>query len=838
MQSLDQCDKAAFNPSSTPFEGRATVISLQPGAADHPSSPPVLSLNGVWDLAEGGTESERLAERWPDAIPADVPGSVHTALMNAGRIPDPYVGKNDEIARAESFKTWWMKRTFMCPEGVAEASLTFDGICDACTVWLNGRRLGTHRGMFADLTFQVEPYLVDGENTLVVRLEPAPLRISDNEPNPFFTGMNVGWLDTAVINNIYGWHYIDLPSLGIWRSVRIEGRPSDRIEDPFIAATETEGGTARLYLTLAGEKRGRLAGTIEPENFEGPVHHFSHAVHATENPLLLEFTIPEARRWWPVDLGDPDLYRIRLSFIPDGDGIPDHTHFVFGLRTIDMQPLPEGPKADTYNWTFVVNGEPLFVKGANWCTMDALLRFEPARYARFMSLARDAHIQLLRAWGSGMPETDAFYDLADRMGIMVIQEWPTAWNSHQVQPYDILEETVRYNTIRLRNHPALVMWGGGNESDDPSGPAIDMMGRLSYELDGTRPFHRGEPWGGSIHNYDVYWGRQPLDRNLRLTAPFIGEFGLASAPDEKSMRRCLPEAEQTLWPPTADGSLFHRTPVFNKKGDMATLTRYAADFTPLTSLSHFITGTQLAQAVGIRHTLERARTRRPETTGILYYKLNDNNPAISWSTVDWYGTPKPAYHILRQAFRPLHVCVLFDQLSSIGEPLSLPVYLLDDADALAGTSWQAVVRAFNAELDQVARAEFAGQGAAGRVKKLGIFELSPDQTQSIPLLIVSEIRAGQSMLRTFYWINYTGIQGCLFRLPETRLALTAGPDRLTVENTDERPAVAVHFVSETGQDAFQCDDSFFWMDPGEHRDIAVNQTGDVNAVAWNAEPAG
>ena len=90
---------------------------------------------------------------------------------------------------------------------------------------------------------------------------------------------------------------------------------------------------------------------------------------------------------------------------------------------------------------------------------------------------------------------------------MILQEWPTAWNSHRIQPYEILEETVRHNTIRLRNHPSLVMWGGGNESSEPSGPAIDMMGRYSQELDSTRAFHRGEPWGGSIHSHDVYWGR-------------------------------------------------------------------------------------------------------------------------------------------------------------------------------------------------------------------------------------------------------------------------------------------------------------------------------------------
>ena len=244
---------------------------------------------------------------------------------------------------------------------------------------------------------------------------------------------------------------------------------------------------------------------------------------------LLEFTVPDAQTWWPVDYGDPNLYRMKLSFLPDS-GAPDHRTFTFGIRTIEMQPTPAGPNPEHYNWTFVVNGVPIFVKGANWCTLDALLRFEPERYDRFLQLAKDSHMQLLRAWGSGMPETDEFYDLADRHGIMVMQEWPTAWNSHRIQPYDILEETVRHNTIRLRNHPSLVMWGGGNESGEPFGEAIDMMGCYSYELDGTRSFHRGEPWGGSIHSYHVFWQYHPLDYNLSLSATFIGEFGSGIAP--------------------------------------------------------------------------------------------------------------------------------------------------------------------------------------------------------------------------------------------------------------------------------------------------------------------
>jgi beta-mannosidase len=841
-KSLDQLDREAFNPGPAPMEGAAVTVELRRGLVEHPARPHTLSLDGMWEMAEGGSEADRLTGNWADSIPAAVPGSVHSALLAAGRIPDPYVGRNDEIARQESLKTWWLKRVFKRPEGLSGEKLVFGGICDSCDIWLNGEKLGGHKGMFAELVYGVTSQLADGDNTLMVKLDPAPFRLSGNEPNAFFQGMNIGWLDTAVINNIFGWHYINLPTIGIWRPVRLDSSPTVTILHPFVATLDAGAGVARLNVTLAGDQRvwsGRLVGTVEPENFEGAASSFSHDVRAdgSQTTVLLEFSIPDAKPWWPVDHGDPNLYRLTLSFLPMEGGSPDRVSFAFGLRTIEMRPLPDGPKPDTYNWTFVVNGKPIFIKGANWCTLDALLRFEPARYDRFLRLARDSHFQLLRAWGSGMPEIDEFYDLADRYGVMVLQEWPTAWNSHQIQPYDILEETVRHNTLRLRNHPSLAMWGAGNESNDPTGPAIDMMGRLAVELDGTRPFHRGEPWGGSIHNYDVYWGRQPLDRNLRLTAPFIGEFGLASVPNEETVRRYLPDDERELWPPPADGGFVHHMPVFNTKGDMAIMSQYVADFAPVTSIKNFITGTQMAQATGIRHTLERARTRWPDATGAVYYKLNDNNPAAAWSTVDWFGVPKRAYHFLRQAFRPLHACVLFERLSSIAEPLALPVWLLDDANALDGTEWQVIARAYDAHLDEIERATFAGSGAVGPTRQLGEFRLTVNQTRSAPLLIVCEVRQGDEVKdRTFYWLNYTAIQGCLFALPKTRLSLAVeGPETLVVTNTGERPAVAVHFVGASVSDTFSCADSYFWLDPAERRKIAVNRTDGVTVAAWNAD---
>lgn len=838
MKSLDQIDKEIFNPNLSPLEGIPLQVILQPNTVEHSKGTPSLDLNGEWQLAMDGNASERLGIAWSDSITAEVPGSIHTALLKSGLIPDPYVGKNDEIARSFSFKTWWYKRIFTKPEGFKHARLLFGGVCDMCTVWLNGTELGNHKGMFGGPDFEISQLLKEGENVLIVKLEPAPYKERTTEINEYFNGMNVGWLNSVVFNNVYGWHYINLPALGIWRSVVIEEVPTVQLANPFIATIHAEEGCVRLQALLVNREQpipGKLQVSIEPDNFSGDSYHFIHTLEATESKVpLFEFTIPNPQLWWPNGYGEQALYKLKLSFVPGNGENPHYKESLFGIRTIEMKPLHEGPKPELYNWTFVINGKPMFIKGTNWCTMDALMRFEYERYDRFLSMAQESHTQLLRAWGSGMPETDEFYELADRKGIMVIQEWPTAWDSDLVQPTDVLNETVIHNTLRLRNHPSLIMWGGGNESANPTGPVIDMFGRLSYELDGTRPFHRGEPWGGSIHNYEVYWERKPLDRNLSLTGLFIGEFGLASLPDMETVRRYIPAEEQVIWPAPEQGSFVHHTPVFNLKECMLNLAEYVPDFLANDSMEAFVLGTQLAQATGIRYTLELARTRWPDCTGVAYYKMNDNNPAASWSTVDWYGAPKLAYYIIKDAYAPLHIAVLLDTLNPGAKAIDLPVYLLDDTDKLKDTQWSVIVRAVDNQLTEVKRESYDGDGAVATVTLLGQFDLTAEQADSKPLFIVTDIIVnGELVHRSFSWLNYQLKQGSLFELPQTNLELSVENDLCIVTNRGHLPAVAVHLAVKDQMHEFKPDDNYFWLEPGETRHVKTNIAAGVEVSAWN-----
>lgn len=843
-QSLDARDRATFGAGPAPLEGDAEVVALTKLQRKQETTAVQHRLDGIWELVDGGTDAMRLNGDWSGSIPVTVPGSVHTALVRAGRIPDPTVGCNQTIAREESFKTWWYRTRFTCDIPVSQARLQFDGVCNVCYIWLNGTLLGRHEGMFGGPEYDVTS-LLQQENTLIVKLEPIPFESWDmagesgmpnTTPNPRNNG---SWRETVVFNNVYGWHYSNLQSLGIWRSVTLVSVPDVELKDPFVATLDAGTGKVGLLVDLRSraETTGELSVRFVPDNFEGETYGFVQQLQLPTGKSLKRylFHLPEAKLWWPNDMGDQNLYRVEICFQP-AQGTGDSAELLFGLRTVTMAPLPEGPSPYLYNWTFVINGQKRFVKGTGWCTMDPLMDFSRARYATFLSLAKAQHNQMLRAWGSGMPETEVFYELCARYGLMVLQEWPTAWDSHLIQPYDVMEETIQRNTLRLRNQPALVMWGAGNESPNPFGAEIDMMGRLSVELDGTRPFHRGEGWGGSTHDYTCYWGQESLQYNMTLTSAFFGEFGLASTPCLESMQRYLPEDEWLSPPPECGRCFTYHTPIFGTGGDLERLSQYAGYFLPETyNMEQFVRASQVAQTTGLRHPLERARVRWPECAGALFYKLNDNFPACSWACVDWYGAPKLSYYLVQDSFAPLQAVVLTDKLNMRGTPGVFQVFILDDSDTLDGAEWEVRVAAYRSGLSLVKEARFHGLGGIDAPYLAGELRLSYRDTDTAPLFVTSEVwKNGALAATTFYWYNFENNKGCLFDLPRTTLEWSVEGNHIEITNIGSTPAVGVEISCPGHQDCFRVSDNIFWLSPKATRSISVSRIDGLRVTAWNA----
>jgi beta-mannosidase len=244
----------------------------------------------------------------------------------------------------------------------------------------------------------------------------------------------------------------------------------------------------------------------------------------------------------------------------------------------------------------------------------------------------------------------------------------------------------------------------------------------------------------------------------------------------------------------------------------------------------------VAQAVALRHTLERARTRWPHCTGALYYKLNDNYPAASWSIADWYGAVKITHWFCKSAFAPLHACVLPESLNFVGQAVALPVFLLDDAGSLRGKRWRVTLRALDAALRQVAMKAIDGTGDGSPVLALGEWSLTPAQTQSTPLLLVAETFVEDALAdRSYSFFNVEAVKDCLFNLLRTQLQAQCHGGMATVTNQGALAAVGVTLAQPGHADTFLPADNCFWLEPGESRSIDVNQCSGLTVGAWNAD---
>lgn len=828
QKSMDELDRISFRAGLSPLERDGfrmeKIKNGLLGNGDIKNTE--LSLSGEWLLAEDGLDGR---PEWDNSIQAIVPGSIHEVLFKAGRIPDPMIGRNDSVAEKHSYHRWWLKRIFENENIYVNPKLRFAGVANHCWVWLNGHCLGEHEGMFGGPDFEIKEYLKAGKNELVVLLDSIPRVYNGGWP----ATANEAWKQTVVVNCVYGWHYAKIPSLGIWQDVFIEDCPPDRIENAFIA-TKDLSGEMRLNIDLKREQiqAGGIRVRIEPYNFEGETQEFFWKFKDNSGNLNLDFKLDNPKLWYPNGMGEQSLYKATVDLLIENQVI-DRKKVVFGVRTIEMASLPGGPRPDKYNWTFVINGVSMFVKGAGWCTMDTMLDFSEVRYRHFLTAARDQHIQMLRAWGGGLPETDIFYRLCDELGIMVMQEWPTAWDSHKTQPVNVLKETVVRNTLRLRNHPSLVMWGAGNESSNPFGEMIDFMGKVSIELDGTRPFHRGEAWGGSKHNYNCWWDGLHLNHNLNMTADFWGEFGIPSLPLKEHVLYYL-DGEEYSWPVDKNGNFAHHTPIFGTNGELEKLEQYSGYFMPDSTLDCMILGSQLAQVEGVRHTLERARTRWPYCTGALYYKLNDNYPGLSWSSIDYYGGVKPLHYFLKRSYAPLVSVLLFDRTNMAAQQVSLPHYLLDENERWCGKEIKVRVSIYNQDFKEVLDSTIV-VFPEEKVSFLGDVSLNVEQTDVVMLYYKTDVMdaAGKVLARNWYFTNYETKQGCILESKRSKLSYSQNGRILILKNNDVIPAVGVTVEVPGKASSLLLSDNYFWMDPGEEKKIEINVDGIAVVKGWN-----
>jgi beta-mannosidase len=608
-------------------------------------------------------------------VPATVPGCVHTDLLTAGLIPDPFLDRNENdvawVGRAD-----WTYSTVLPARnaGHERTDLVFDGLDTVAEIRLGDGVLGRTRNMHRSFRFDVTDALAAAPAPLTVAFTSAyeeAERVRGllgerpgayREPFQFIRKMACS----------FGWDWgPTLVTAGLWRRPRLEHWSTARLSEVRPQVTARQDGTGIVSVTAAVQ---RSAGGAER------ILHATVAVAGTEvhaelpagtDEVTLRAEIPGVERWWPRGYGDQHLYACTVELAGD-EGTPlDRWERSVGFRSVELD-----TSADEHGsaFTLVVNGTPLFARGVNWIPEDVFpSRVTPEDYRRRLEQAAAAGVDLVRVWGGGIYESEDFYAACDELGLMVWQDFLFACAAYpEEEPLrSEVEAEARENVARLMPHPSLVLWNGNNENlwgfrDWDWEPALagaswgegyylDLLPRVVAETDPTRPYWAGSPWSGSrdlhpndprhgtAHSWEV-WNRRDYTAYLDDVPRFVAEFGWQAPPAYATLRRAISDD-----PPAPDsrGMLHHqKAEDGNGKLDRGLAHHFAppADF----DTWHYLT--QVNQVRAVATGVEHWRSHWPRCAGTILWQLNDCWPVTSWAAIDGDGREKPLYHELKRLY--------------------------------------------------------------------------------------------------------------------------------------------------------------------------------------------
>lgn len=650
-------------------------------------------------LALGAHAAQFADDAW---LPIAVPGDVHRALLAAGRIPDPFYDRNeDQVAWMEG-REWWYRTAFDGPAAPADGGerlqLVFHGLDTFATIWLNGQELGRHRNMFREAVFDVTGALhAGGPNTLALCFDP-PLAQVDEAALPLWAP-GVQSPPHAAIRKAqygYGWDWGPrLPTIGIYRPVELRRQRLAALAGLRFATLEIDPATGVALVSVRLEIDRFATGasldiTVSLRAPDGSIAgEQSLALAGDADRAAAYLQVPRARLWWSHGLGEQPLYTLEATLAAGGEMVDRRAEWV-GIRTLTLDQSPDPGEAGTRFFRFVLNGVPIFAKGADWIPADSFPgAIEPDRYTMLLTAARDANMNMIRVWGGGLYEHDCFYEECDRLGLLIWQDFMFACASYPEDDHFAAEvrAEAHYQVRRLRNHASLALWCGNNENqwifdrafwDVPENrvPGVryydEILPAVVAAEDGHTPYWPGSPFGGNDHdsaeegdrhNWEVWHGNLPRrfgQPSGRLNTPegvsytryaedlgrFISEFGMHAAPVLATLRTVIPEDQLYHHSPSMD---HHNKDNPKNKGDNL---MQATTGLP-TTLEDYVDLSMIAQAEGLKFGIEHYRRRMPHCSGTLIWQLNDCWPVLSWSVLDYYGIGKAGYYYLKRVYSPV-----------------------------------------------------------------------------------------------------------------------------------------------------------------------------------------
>ncbi len=808
----------------------------------------------------------QLTEGWnlrhEDALlPATVPGCVHTDLLAAGVIPDPFIGRNETEVAWVGRRAWSYVTELAHRSAHERTDLVFDGLDTAAEIILAGESVGRTRNMHRGYRFDVTGRTGALEVRFTSAYEEADRvrALTGERPNVYPEPFQ--YIRKMACS--FGWDWgPTVVTAGMWRPVRLEHWSTARL-DRVRPLVTVDGTTGRVELAVRVERTGNGAGrplslrATVGSAATGPVTEDATSGEVTSGEVatgevlvtadvsfegdeaVLRLDVPQPELWWPRGYGEQPLYGLDVTLL-DEDGSPlDTWQRRIGFRTVEID-----RSADEYGtgFTFVVNGVRVFARGVNWIPDDVLpSRVTPERYRTRLTQAAAANVDLVRIWGGGIYEDDAFYDVCDELGLMVWQDFLFACAAYpEEQPLrGEVEAEARDNVVRLMPHASLVLWNGNNENlwgfrdwdwEQPlaggswgEGYYLDVLPRIVAELDPTRPYTAGSPWSGSWdhhpndprhgthHSWEV-WNRQDYAEYRADVPRFCAEFGWQAPPALATLRRALPGEELA---PDSPGMVHHQKAEDGNGKLNRGIERHFGlpdkDF----DRWHYLA--QVVQARAVAAGIEHWRANWPVCAGTVVWQLNDCWPVSSWAAIDGDGRLKPLHHELRRVYA--------DRLLSLVPDGEGPVLALDNQ---SGSPWRTTVtlRRFRADGTVLREEAFALEAAARTV---------------VRLVLPAALLPAPGTSDEFLVADADGLRAVHFPVPDKEFAHPAARYDVRIEPGADGDSVDVVVTARTLvrdlllqpdrlDPAASADQGLLTLLPGEEARIAVTGWTDVDVA--------
>ena len=766
-----------------------------------------------------------------DWLVATVPGTVLTSYLNAGAVPDPNYGDNQNLISDSFFcADFWYRDEFLTPAelGRRRVWLNFDGINWKADVYLNGEKLGRIEGAFMRGRFDVTGKLHPGQtNALAVRIEKNHTPGSTKEKTETGFGSNGGALgaDNPTFHSSIGWDW--MPAVrgrdtGIWNSVYLTPSGPVTIEDPLVSTTlplpDASRADVAIELTLRNHEPRPVAGKLRMRfgeaAFEMPV---TVAASSAQTVKLDPAAHPELRLrnpklWWPNGYGDPNLYAVELQFETADGQASDAKRFQAGVRQFTYS--EEGGALRIF-----INGRRFVPRGGNWGFSEDLLRYRAREYDAAVRYHRDMNFTMIRNW-VGQTGDDAFYEACDRYGIVVWQEFWLAnpWDGPDPDDPAMFLRNVRDYVLRNRNHPSIGLYCGRNEGYPPA--AIDDGIRQTLGELAPGSHYISDSADGVVSGGGPYWILP--QKSYFSTVPkatLHSEIGVPDVPVMESLRAMMPA--DALWPPNRTWgehdlgpgerrdtrSFFHI--LDQRYGSAKNIEEFAG----------------LAQFLDYETHRAMFESQSRYRMGVLIWMSHSAWPSLLWQTYDYYLNPGAGYFGSKKGSEPLHI-----QWNASDETIEVVNYSAGDARGLT-----ARVEVLN--LDGTLRWEKTAPVDSKEDSTATCIKMEyPAGLTATHFLRLKLSRQDETVSENFYW---RGLQDGDYRAlrtlamanvgAATRAEQRDGRWRLVTEldNVSETPALMVRVKAvreKTGDRILPAlySDNYVALMPGESRTIVAD----------------